>query len=159
MNPSTAPSSLALPPMTLPTAGRVLAAGVAGLAAWEVFARLVAPQIWGFGPEPTQLIEAALGIGGIGAQVLHILTGLLFFPAFYLLVARPLARAMVPALPWWALALGYGIALWVFAMYFMASLLAGMPPFLEFGAVTWASLFGHLGLGLGIGAAAHFTDR
>ena len=125
----------------------IAASGIAGLVAWEVFARLIAPLIWGFSPDPTQLIEAAFGIGGAGAQLIHIATGLVFFPAGYVLVARPLAAAVAPRLPW------------VFAMYVMASLIAGMPPFLDFGPVAWASLFGHLALGLALGAAAERIEK
>ena len=150
---------LALPPLTPRTITTIAAAGNAGLVAWEVFARLIAPLIWGLSPDPTQLIEAALGIGGGGAQLLHIATALIFFPAGYVLVARPLAAAILPALPWLALAAGYGVALWVFAMYVMASLVAGMPPFLEFGPVAWASLFGHLAMGIALGAAADRMAR
>ena len=137
----------------------IAASGIAGLVAWEVFARLIAPLIWGFSPDPTQLIEAAFGIGGAGAQLIHIATGLVFFPAGYVLVARPLAAAVAPRLPWVLLAIDYGIVLWVFAMYVMASLIAGMPPFLDFGPVAWASLFGHLALGLALGAAAERIEK
>lgn len=64
----------------------------------------------------------------------------------------------MPGLPWPLLGLGYGVALWVFAMYGMASLLGGMPPFLGFEPVAWLSLAGHLGLGLVIAAATAMLD-
>lgn len=128
----------------------VLAGGVAGLAIWEAFARLVAPAWIGFPLDATGLIEMALGFGGTAAQALHIATGLLFFPLGYALVVRPLAARLVPGLAWPVLGAVYGVALWVFAMYGMASLLGGAPPFLGFEPVAWASLVGHVGLGLGI---------
>ncbi len=143
----------AVPRISPGTLGRTLAAGATGLIVWEVFARLIAP-LWLGGPlDPTGLIEAALGVSGTPAQVLHLLTGLVFFPFGYVFLARPLANRLAPALPWLALGLGYGVALWVFAMYGMASLLGGMPPFLGFEPVAWASLVGHLGLGVGIAGA------
>ena len=151
--------ALIIPSLTPLTVRTIAASGVAGLVAWEVFARLLAPLVWGFSPEPTQLIEAALGIGGNGAQLIHIVTGLVFFPAGYVLLVRPLAAAFVPRLPWIVLAIDYGIALWVFAMYVMASLIAGMPPFLDFGPVAWASLFGHLALAIALGATAERMEK
>jgi hypothetical protein len=124
----------------------VLAGGVAGLAIWEAFARLVAPAWIGFPLDPTGLIEMALGFGGTAAQALHFATGLVFFPLGYALAVRPLAARIG-----WPLAgIAYGVALWVFAMYGMASLLGGAPPFLGFEPIAWASLVGHVGLGLGI---------
>ncbi|MCC7282555.1 MAG: hypothetical protein IT556_09245 [Acetobacteraceae bacterium] len=37
--------------------------------------------------------------------------------------------------------------------------LGGMPPFLGFAPVAWASLVGHVGLGLGIAGALAFMTR
>jgi hypothetical protein len=130
--------------------GHVIAAGVAGLVIWEVFARLVAPAWIGFPLEATGLIEMAVGLTGTAAMALHILTGLVFFPFGYALVARPLAARIMPGLPWPVLGAAYGVGLWVFAMYVSASLLGGAPPFLGFEPVAWASLVGHVALGLGI---------
>jgi len=131
----------------------VLAGGVAGLAIWEAFARLVAPAWIGFPLDPTGLIEMALGFGGTAAQAMHIATGLLFFPLGYALILRPLAARFAPGLTWPLLGVAYGVALWVFALYGMASLLGGAPPFLGFEPIAWASLVGHVGLGLGIAGA------
>lgn len=128
--------------------GRLAAAAIGSLAVWEVFARLAAPLWLGHALEPTALIEMAFGIGGAGAQALHIVTGLVAFPLGYVLVVRPLARRVAPALPWWLLGAAYGVALWIFAMYVVASLIGGAPAFLGFGAVAWASLVGHVALGL-----------
>lgn len=137
---------------------RPIRAGLAGLVVWEVFARLLAPIWLGFALDPTALIEMAFGITGLPALALHLVTGLVFFPAGYILVVRPLAARLAPALPWPALGLGYGIALWVFAMYGMASLVGGAPPFLGFQPVAWASLVGHVALGLAIAAVARSKD-
>lgn len=136
-----------------------LAMGAAGLVVWEIFARLIAPHWIGFALDPTGLIEAALGATGGVAQAIHIVTGLIFFPLGYLFVARPLANRLLPALPWPLLGLGYGIALWVFALYGMAHLLAGMPPFLGFEPIAWASLVGHAGLALTLAAVAAFLPE
>ena len=140
--------------------GRVLIPGLVGLAIWEVFARAVAPLWIGSALDPTGLIEMALGISGFAAQALHLLTGLVLYPLGYILVLCPLRAKLAPGMPWQVAGLGYGAALWVFAMYGMASLLGGAPAFLGFEPIAWASLVGHLGLGLGIaGAAAMLPHR
>lgn len=131
-------------------AGRAVAAGAVGLIIWEAFARLLAPAWTGAALDPTALIGMATGLTGAAAQALHVATGLLFFPLGYLLVLHPLAMRIAPGLPWPVLGAGYGVALWVFAMYGVASLLGGAPPFLGFEPIAWASLAGHVGLGLGI---------
>lgn len=134
-------------------------AGVVGLVVWEVFARFVAPRWLGHALDPTGLIEMALGISGMPAQLLHLVTGLVVFPAGYVLVLRPLAGRFVPGLSWPLLGAAYGVALWVFAMYGMASLLGGAPPFLGFGAIAWASLVGHVLLALALAATAALMAR
>jgi hypothetical protein len=133
--------------------GRFIIPGIAGLVVWEVFARLVAPLWIGFALDPTALIEKAFGISGVPAQFLHLLAALVIFPVGYVLVVKPVQERLVPRLPWPLAGLGYGVGLWVFAMYGMASLLGGAPPFLGFEPIAWASLVGHLGLGIGIAGA------
>jgi uncharacterized membrane protein YtjA (UPF0391 family) len=129
---------------------RIAAGGAAGLVIWEAFARFVAPAWIGFPLDATGLIEMALGFGGAAAQAMHIATALVFFPLGYALVVRPVAGRLLPGLAWPVLGVAYGVALWVFAMVGVASLLGGAPPFLGFEPVAWASLAGHVGLGLGI---------
>ena len=149
----------AFPAITPRTGLDALIAGVIGLLAWEMFARGIAPFWLGHALEPTGLIEMAFGIGGTGAQIIHLATGLVAFPLGYMLLVRPLAAALGAGIPVWLLGLGYGVALWVFAMVVVASLLAGMPPFLGFGAVAWASLIGHLLLGLAIALTVEYRIR
>lgn len=144
---------IAIPPIDTRTLTRTFGAGVVGLVAWETFARLIAPFWIGAPLDPTGLIEMAIGLSGGAAEAMHLLTGLVLFPLGYVLVVHPMARRFVPALPWAALGVAYGTGLWVFAMYGMASLLGGMPPFLGFEPVAWASLVGHVALGLGIAGA------
>ena len=147
------PVSQMLPPFTMKTAGRTLMVGLGGLIVWELFARLIAPLWIGFALDPTALIGMALGVEGTPAVILHFLTGLVFFPAGYVLVVKPLVALLCSRRPWIIVGAGYGIALWVFAMYVMASLLGGAPPFLGFEPVAWASLVGHVALGVALAAA------
>lgn len=144
---------------SFPNPTDVAIAGIAGLAVWEAFARGIAPFWLGYALEPAGLIEAALGIGGPAAQIIHILTGLIAFPIGYIAIARPVTRQLLPWLPWWVVGVGYGVGLWVFAMFVIAHLLAGMPAFLGFAAVAWASLVGHVALGLTLAGVATARAR
>jgi len=134
----------------------VLLAGLAGLVAWEIWARAITP-LWIGGPlEPAGLVQAVFGLGDRTiAQAIHILVGLIAYPIGYAFIARPVAGAVSRSLPWWLVSLVYGVALWVFALYVMAHLIAGFPAFLRFGNMTWASLIGHLLLALAIGAVIY----
>ena len=78
------------------------------------------------------------------AELIHAFVGIVAYPIGYLFIARPLQRAILPGLPWWLTALAYGVGLWIFALYIMAHLFGGQPPFLGFIPLTWASLAGHL---------------
>lgn len=135
------------PPSTLDPRA-ILASGALALLAWEMFARVVAPLWIGEALVPAGLVEAALGIGQPAAELVHIATGLIAYPLGFALLA-----AVLPRVPAVLLGLGYGVALAGFALYGMAHLLAGFPPFLGFGAMAQASLAGHVLLGLVLGLA------
>jgi hypothetical protein len=145
-----------VPAPTLPRLLQTLAAGLAGLVLWEAFARLVAPLWIGFVLDPTGLLQMAFGVSGAPAEVLHLLIGLVAFPAGYVFLFGPALGRIGAAPHWVAPGLIWGAVLWVVAMYIVASLIGGAPAFMGFQPVAWASLVGHLLVGLGIaGAAAH----
>jgi len=79
-----------------------------------------------------------------GAFVLHLLTGLLFYPVGYLFFARPIAQAYAPRTPWWVVGTIYGAFIWLWAVYVMAYLVAGLPAFFGFTEFTWVALVGHV---------------
>lgn len=130
----------------------ILLAGLASEIVWEIWARIITP-LWVGGPlEPAALVQSVFGltepVAGISArtiaEVIHVLVGLIAYPFGYVFIARPIARAIFPWMPWWMVGLGYGVGLWVFALYIMAHIFAGLPPFLGFITLTWASLIGHM---------------
>jgi hypothetical protein len=150
MTPGTNTLHTGFPPIAAGTLGRAFMAGLAGLLVWEAFARLAAP-LWIGGPlDATALIQMSLGVSGEPAMLLHLLTGVLFYPLGYLFILRPLALRLRPGAGWVALGLIYGVGLWVFAMFVMASLVGGAPAFLGFQPVAWASLIGHLAMAITI---------
>jgi hypothetical protein len=143
------PASSLMPSLSLSVFITALLAGGAADAAWEFWARVITP-LWVGGPlQPAALVQSVFGFTNLFlAELIHGVVGVVFYPLGYLFVARPIARLVTPFLPWWIVGLGFGVGLWVFALYVMAHLLAGLPPFLGFITLTWASLIGHMIFGL-----------
>ena len=139
----------------------ILFAGAAATVAFDLFGQFVSPLLKGIASPwlgaklaPVPLAQAVLAkITGIPGKELsslgipyglHILTGLIAYPLGWLMVVRPIWQRVAPGLHWSLPAVAYGIALWVFALYFMAHLVAGNAPFLGFGSITWVALWGHI---------------
>ena len=142
------------------TMGTALLAGIAADVTWEVWARLLTP-LWVGGPlEPAALVQSVFGLQSrLEAELIHLLVGFLFYPLGYLFIARPLARRIVPWAPWWLVALGYGVGLWIFALFIMAHLIAGLPAFLGFILLTWASLVGHLAFAIALAWVVRWREH
>ena len=138
-----------VPEITVKVLIPAILAGAAADIAWEIWARAITP-LWVGGPlEPAALVQSVFGFRDLfAAEVIHGVVGVVFYPLGYLYIARPIARIATPFLPWWVVGLGFGVGLWVFALYVMAHLIAGLPPFLGFIKLTWASLIGHMIFGL-----------
>lgn len=140
------------PPLTLATLITALIAGFIADVSWEVWARGVTPFLVGGPLEPAALVQSVFGLESrLAAEIIHFGVGLIAYPIGYLFVARPLQRAILPGLPWWLTALGFGLGLFVFALYVMAHLIAGLPAFLDWIPLSYASLAGHLLFGLVVG--------
>jgi hypothetical protein len=137
------------PPLDRRLLVTALLAGLAADLAWEVWARGITP-LWVGGPlEPAALVETVFGFRNRPlAELIHLVVGVLFYPLGYLYVARPAARVLTPFLPWWAVGIGFGLGLWVFALYVMAHLIGGLPAFLGFIPLAWASCGGHVLFGV-----------
>jgi len=118
--------------------------GAAGLLAWELFARLLTPQVIGGPLEPASLIISlfenlfAFNPGRPAAEALHYVTGIAGYPLAYWILTR-MARSLGPTLD----GLLWGVATWVIALGLFASL-AGLPFMLGFIPLSWMSLVGHM---------------
>ena len=108
-------------PSTL-TAGKLFAGGLAGLAAWEFWGRIMAPAVIGGPLEPQGLVMALSGsLLGIGlskgiATIIHFAIGIAAYPVAYWVVSRLLPR-------WGAI---FDIGVWgLFSAYLASVLMAG----------------------------------
>ncbi len=148
------------PPIEAKTVVTILVGGLLAILAFDFFGQVLSPALKGIvdpylgsSLAPVPLANQSLGvITGLGAKtiaaynlghVAHWLTGLLFYPIGYMFIARPISR-IAPFVPWWIVGLAYGVVIWVFAMYVMAHLVAGNPPFLGWTGITWVALWGHI---------------
>lgn len=156
------------PDVSVDTAARgvttMALAGGAALIAFDVFGQALSPA-FGFAQlAPVGLanatITAVFGSGWRpGAEMLHYFAGLVAYPLGWMLIAEPLRRRVAPFVPWLAAAVLYGIALWVFALYGLAHLVAGMPPFLGFTGITWVALWGHILFAVVAAGVVRYRDR
>ena len=137
------------PPLNAHVVTTWIIAGALADATWEIWARLITP-LWVGGPlQPAALVQSVFGFqNAFLGEVIHGIVGVVFYPIGYLFIARPLARIVAPFLPWWVVGAGFGVGLWVFALYVMAHLFAGLPPFLGWVTLAYASLVGHILFGL-----------
>jgi hypothetical protein len=148
-------------PEIQPSLGRtIVLSGIAADITWEIWARLITP-LWVGGPlEPAALIQSVFGFDNLLlAECIHAVVGIIFYPIGFLFVARPLQRLIFPKLPLLLTGVGFGIGLWVFALYVMAHLFAGLPAFLGFIPLTWASLIGHILFGTVVAFVVRLTER
>ncbi|MEO1092687.1 MAG: hypothetical protein AAFX81_18850 [Pseudomonadota bacterium] len=129
----------------------MLFAGALSTVAFDYFGQSLAPMLgWpNLAPVPlaNQVLQVVFGWPGgyaPGAHFLHYAAGLLAYPLGWMLIVEPLRRAYAPQIHWLLAAALYGVALWVFALFVMASLIAGNPPFLGFIPLTWVALAGHV---------------
>ena len=127
----------------------LLLAGAVATVAFDLFGQSLSPML-GFAslapvPLANNVIQTVFGAPYTpAAHLLHYIAGMIAYPAGWMFVAQPLARRITPGLPWLAVAVIYGIGLWIFALYIMASLIAGQPAFLGFTGITWVALVGHV---------------
>ncbi len=142
----------------------VLMAGAFATVAFDLFGQGISPLAGYAKLAPVGLangtIKTLLGVSPKGAgDLLHFIVGLVGYPLGWLLVARPLSERLVPWMPKLAVAVAYGIGLWVFALYVMAHLIVGMPAFLGFTGITWVALVGHVLYAVAFLAALNWMQR
>lgn len=127
----------------------ILIAGAFATLAFDLFGKGLAPAFGfaklapvGLATQSLKTIFGSLPKGG--GDIAHMMTGLVLYPLGWLLIAKPLQSRILPNLHWSLTAVAYGVGLWIFALYVMASLVAGNKPFLGFAGITWVALWGHI---------------
>jgi hypothetical protein len=127
----------------------MILAGAVATVAFDLFGQSITPML-GFAslapvPLANQVIQTLTGAPyEPGAQLLHYIAGMVAYPIGWMFIAEPIARRITPGLSWFLVSIIYGIGLWIFALYIMASLIAGQPAFLGFTGITWVALVGHV---------------
>lgn len=141
------------------TAGAIVAAGAVAGIAFELYAWLVSPLLFGVRLAPANLVIAltqiatGLQISYVVAFVLHILTGVLGFSA----LVYGLHRAS--GLGFYLSGLLSGVGLWFVAQGILAPIV-GRSFMMGFGAYTQSSFVGHVGMCLVLGMVLHkLTER
>ncbi|QDL92624.1 hypothetical protein FDP22_13010 [Paroceanicella profunda] len=135
--------------MPLRSLTTMFVAGALSTAAFDLYGQAISPMLGGANLAPVPLansvIETVTGAPYTpAANLLHYVAGLVAYPLGWMIIVRPLWQRLAPALHWLLPALAYGVALWVFALFIMAHLIAGLPAFLGFTGITWVALTGHV---------------
>ncbi len=137
------------PPLTLSTLWTMILAGCVSTVAFDYFGQSLSPML-GYAnlapiPLANNIVSVLTGEGyRPAAHLLHYLAGVIAYPVGWMWIVQPLGRRFVPWLHWLPLSILYGAALWVLALYILAHLIAGNPPFLNFTGITWVALAGHV---------------
>lgn len=126
----------------------IVVAGALATIAFDLFGQGISPALGFANLAPVGLANSTLqALFGApwtpGAEILHHFTGLIAYPLGWVLIARPLWRRAAPGAHWAVAAAAYGLGLWVFALFVMAGLVAGLPFFLGFTGIAWVALAGH----------------
>lgn len=138
-----------VPTINVNTALTVLVAGALATAAFDLAGQVISPFTGNSALAPVGLAQGTWNTVFGGATkahgyMLHLIAGLIAYPAGWMFFWQPMHKKVMPAMPWLVSATVYGIVLWVFALYVMAHLVVGMPAFLNFGNITWVALVGHI---------------
>ncbi|MGF1475842.1 MAG: hypothetical protein ACFB6S_09790 [Geminicoccaceae bacterium] len=146
---ATANERVGIPAINLSTIMTILVAGAIATAAFDLFGQAISPMLGFANLAPVPLATQSWGVifgepYRPGGHLLHYAAGLIAYPVGWMFIWRPIVERIVPGLNWFLSAILYGIGLWIFAMYFMAHLVAGNPPFLGFSGITWVALVGHV---------------
>ncbi|MEP5761171.1 MAG: hypothetical protein ABJ327_18015 [Litoreibacter sp.] len=149
--------------MKFPQFLTLMLAGALATCAFEIYGQVISPALGYSRLAPVPLAASVFkAIAGYGskemAELMHYTAGIIGYPVGFALVARPLWLKIAPRVPWYAVAVAFGVVQWVFALYVMAHLIAGQKAFLGFSGITWAALWGHIVYALvAIGVTHHFT--
>ena len=123
----------------------------------DTLTKLLGPEL-----EPISGVLAGWNNASI-AQLAHFVAGVVACPLGYVLLARPIARTIIPSIPWWVLGAIYGAVIWAFSHYVIAHLVLGSPAFLIGGnglpPGELSAIAGHIVYGLVLAAVLRRFGR
>lgn len=157
-------SAAALPAINLNTVALILLSGAVGTLAFDLWGKSIAPLLGLGGLAPVGLARGFLGTLGLPnsaawGNAMHLfLVGVIAYPVGWLFIARPIFAKVVPGLHWSVTSALYGVALWVFAIGFIAWI-AGNPAFLGFARITWVALAGHVFYAIAAAGTVQYLER
>lgn len=139
----------------------ILLAGALATVVFDLFGQAISPGAGFPGLAPVPLANAVLNqVFGINsnaaAHAMHLFgVGIIGYPIGWLLIARPILRAI--GLHWFPASILYGIGLWGVAIGGLATYV-GNPFFLGFSEITWVALAGHIIYAVVLGWAVNWLD-
>ncbi|MEM6971684.1 MAG: hypothetical protein AAF577_02670 [Pseudomonadota bacterium] len=149
----TRPTAAIMPEISINTVLSVIVAGALATAAFDLVGQVISPFTGNSALAPVGLAQGTWNtVFGDATKahgyMLHLIAGLIAYPAGWLFFWEPVQRRVMPGLHWTLSSAIYGAVLWVFALYVMAHLVVGMPAFLNFSNITWVALVGHVVFGV-----------
>ncbi len=138
------------PPVSLATLILMVVSGSVATVVFDLFGQSLSPAA-GFArlapvPLAQQTLRTLFDINSAsGGHFLHLfVAGLVGYPVGWIFLARPVLEKIAPNVSWPITSAIYGVGLWIFAIGFMASFVAGNPFFLNWTGITWVALIGHV---------------
>lgn len=127
----------------------IVTAGAFATLAFDFFGQSLSPWLGYSRLAPVPLANGVIAtIFGQGFQpaavAMHYFIGTVAYAFGWVAIVEPLRKRFAPQMPWVLAAVAYGVALWVWALYFVAHLVVGNPAFLGFSQITWVALVGHV---------------
>lgn len=161
---TTNPAAAVLPAINLQTVALILLSGAVGTLAFDLWGKAIAPLLGLGGLAPVGLARGFLGALGLPnsaawGNFMHLfLVGVIAYPVGWLFIARPILARVVPGMHWTIASTLYGVALWIFAIGFIAWI-AGNPAFLGFARITWVALAGHVFYAIAAAATVQYLAQ
>ncbi|WP_170418995.1 hypothetical protein [Ruegeria atlantica] len=150
--------------LTTVNIGFLFIAGFIATIAFDFWGQVVSPGIGWANLSPEGLAQSLLSSLGLpsnaflGFFVHFYLVGLIAYPMGWFLIFKPIWIGVLGSDHMFAASAIYGFGLWVFALGGITTL-SGLPTFLNFSAITWVALIGHVLYGIVMVAVLRLIER
>ncbi|WP_282169908.1 hypothetical protein [Ruegeria atlantica] len=150
--------------LTTVNIGFLFIAGFIATIAFDFWGQVVSPGIGWANLSPEGLAQSLLSSLGLpsnaflGFFVHFYLVGLIAYPLGWFLIFKPVWVKVLGPVHMFVASAIYGFGLWVFALGGITTL-SGLPTFLNFSAITWVALIGHVLYGIVMVAVLRLIER